>query len=209
LARFRQVPPTWSAGQIGFIVIELGALALLFMVDATAGASRFIPGLALIGSEIGLVMPASVTMVQSAVPEEDQGAISGVSRSACNLGSSLGTAVAGAVLISALISGVTRLTNESTVLTPQDKAAISQKLEGSVSAVSDTQVETALQGQPQEIVNEVVRINAKARNQALALALLVLGAVGLFGLGATFFLPRRTAPDGDTPMDGAAGVLPT
>jgi MFS family permease len=204
----KKYPPR-AIMQVGFIVIELGALALLLMVDATAGASRFIPGLALIGSGIGLVMPSSVTMVQSSASEADQGAISGVSRSASNLGSSLGTAVAGAVLVSALISGVTRYTNESTVLPPQDKAAISTALQGSVSAVSDTQVETALQGQPQAVVDEVVRINAKARNRALALALFVLGAVGLFGLGATFFLPRRTAQEGDMPMGVADGASPT
>jgi MFS family permease len=181
--------------QAGFIVIELGALALLLFVDANAGATRFIPGLFLLGSGIGLVMPASVNVVQSAVPDEDQGAISGVSRSASNLGSSLGTAVAGAVLVSALIVGVTNLTNESTVLPPEDKAAIATALEGDVSAVSDTQVRAALEGQPPAVVDEVVRINADARNRALALALFVLGAVGLFGLGATFFLPGRQATE--------------
>ena len=56
---------------------------------------------------------ASVNVVQSSVPESDQGALSGLSRSVSNLGSSLGTAVAGAVLISALVSGITDLTNES------------------------------------------------------------------------------------------------
>ena len=40
-------------------------------------------------------LPASVTLVQSSMPEEDQSEISGVSRSVSNLGSSLGTAVAG------------------------------------------------------------------------------------------------------------------
>jgi MFS family permease len=188
--------PSRAILQAGFIVIELGALALLLMVDANAGAARFIPGLFLIGSGIGLVMPASVNVVQSAVPDEDQGAISGVSRSASNLGSSLGTAVAGAVLVSALIVGVTNLTNESTVLPSEDKAAIATALEGDVSAVSDTQVRAALEGQPQEVVDEVVRINADARNRALALALFVLGAVGLFGLGATFFLPGRSRTEG-------------
>ncbi|MGD9894276.1 MAG: MFS transporter, partial [Dehalococcoidia bacterium] len=187
--------PARAILQAGFIVIELGALALLLMVDANAGAARFIPGLFLIGSGIGLVMPASVNVVQSAVPDEDQGAISGVSRSASNLGSSLGTAVAGAVLVSALIVGVTNLTNESAVLPPEEKAAIATALEGDVSAVSDTQVRAVLEGQPPAVVDEVVRINADARNRALALALFVLGAVGLFGLGATFFLPGRPAKE--------------
>src|SRR5262249_59050363 len=108
-------------GSAGIGIVALGPLA---MVAASAGAARFLPGLLLIGSGIGLVMPASVNVVQSSASEEDQGAISGVSRSASNLGSSLGTSVAGAVLVSALIVGVTRYTNESTVLPPEDKAAI-------------------------------------------------------------------------------------
>ena len=38
-------------------------------------------------------------MVQSSFPEADQGEISGLSRSVSNLGSSLGTAVVGSVLV--------------------------------------------------------------------------------------------------------------
>jgi MFS family permease len=183
--------PSRAIMQAGFLTLELGVLAILLLVDANGEVWRFFPGLLLLGSGIGLIMPASVNVVQSSASEEDQGAISGVSRSASNLGSSLGTAVAGAVLVSALITGVTRLTDESTVLPPQDKAAIATALEGDVSAVSDTQVRTALAGQPQPVVDEVVRINATARNRALALAMLVVGAVGFFGLVATFFLPGR------------------
>jgi nitrate/nitrite transporter NarK len=40
--------------------------------------------------------------VQSAFPEEQQGEISGLSRCISNLGSSLGTAVAGTILVSSL-----------------------------------------------------------------------------------------------------------
>jgi hypothetical protein len=159
--------------------------------------ARFIPGLLLVGSGIGLVMPASVNVVQSAASEEEQGAISGVSRSASNLGSSLGTAVAGAVLVSTLIVGVNRLTIESTVLPPEGKAAIATALEDDVSAVSDARVRTVLAGQPAAIVEEVVRINASTRNRGMALALLTIGTVGLLGLFATFFLPRRSANAAD------------
>jgi MFS family permease len=198
--------PSRAIMQAGFVAIELGALALLLLVDANAGVARFIPGLLLIGSGIGLVMPASVNMVQSAASEEDQGAISGVSRSASNLGSSLGTAVAGAVLVSALIVGVNGLTTESTVLAPGDKVAIATALEDDVSAVSDTKVRMVLEGQPAAVVEEVVRINADARNRGMALALLLVGAVGLLGLVATLFLPGRPANgvDGQPPTSGEA-----
>jgi predicted MFS family arabinose efflux permease len=42
--------------------------------------------------------------VQSSFPEQDQGEISGLSRSVSNLGSSLGTAIVGSVLVSSVVS---------------------------------------------------------------------------------------------------------
>jgi hypothetical protein len=161
------------------------------MVDPDGGAWRFIPGLFLVGSGIGLIMPASVDLVQSSASEADQGEISGVSRSASNFGSALGTAIAGAVLVSALITGVTQRTEDSTVLPPDAKAEISAALEEEVSAMSDTQVRQTLDGQPPAVVDEVVRINADSRDRALGLALLTVGIIGLVGLVATFFIPGR------------------
>jgi predicted MFS family arabinose efflux permease len=46
-----------------------------------------------------------VNVVQSAWPENVQGDISGVSRSVSNLGSSLGVAIAGSVLVAATAAG--------------------------------------------------------------------------------------------------------
>jgi hypothetical protein len=46
-----------------------------------------------------------VNVVQSSFPEEQQGEISGLSRSISNLGSSLGTAIAGTILVSAVARG--------------------------------------------------------------------------------------------------------
>ena len=48
------------------------------------------------------MLTPSVNVVQSAFPEEQQGEISGLSRCISNLGSSLGTAVAGTILVSGL-----------------------------------------------------------------------------------------------------------
>ncbi len=91
--------------QAGFVVATMGALLIVLLADANGSAWRFLPGLAFIGAGMGLIMPASVTYVQSTSPEEDQAAISGVSRSASNLGSSLGTAVAGSIFVVIASSG--------------------------------------------------------------------------------------------------------
>jgi predicted MFS family arabinose efflux permease len=56
----------------------------------------------LIGLGVGVMLTPSVNVVQSSFPEELQGEISGVSRSVSNLGSCLGTAIGGTILVSGL-----------------------------------------------------------------------------------------------------------
>ena len=82
---------------VGFAVTGVG-LALLLLVGAVPGAWPFAPGLLAIGLGLGLMLTPSVNVVQSAFPEEQQGEISGLSRSISNLGSSFGTAIVGTVL---------------------------------------------------------------------------------------------------------------
>lgn len=175
--------------QGGFLGAFVGILLVLLLVDADSSAWDFVPGLFLFGFGLGIALPASVNIVQSAMPERDQGAISGVSRSISNLGSSLGTAIAGAVLISVLVMGLTDRTEDSD-LPPDVKDQISAALEGSVAVLSDAQVEEALEGQPQDVIDEVRSINATSRDQALGFALVVVAAVAVIGLGAALLLPR-------------------
>jgi predicted MFS family arabinose efflux permease len=51
------------------------------------------------------MLTPSVNVVQSSFPEDQQGEISGLSRSISNLGSTFGTAIAGTILVSDLASG--------------------------------------------------------------------------------------------------------
>jgi nitrate/nitrite transporter NarK len=50
------------------------------------------------------MLTSSVNVVQSSFPDKDQGEISGLSRSVSNLGSSLGIAIAGSVLVTTLVT---------------------------------------------------------------------------------------------------------
>lgn len=85
----------------GFVTTMAGILILLALVKGSSSVYAFSPGLLLIGLGLGLgvMLTPSVNVVQSAFPEERQGEISGLSRSVSNLGSSLGTAVAGTILV--------------------------------------------------------------------------------------------------------------
>jgi MFS family permease len=86
----------------GFVITIAGIIVLLVMVKGHPGAWYFAPGLFLIGVGVGLMLTPSVNVVQSAFPENLQGEISGLSRSVSNLGSSLGTAIAGTILVADL-----------------------------------------------------------------------------------------------------------
>ena len=85
----------------GFVAWMLGMLLLLLLARSASGVLEFVPGLLVIGLGIGVMLTASANVVQSAFPDSQQGEISGLSRSVSNLGSSLGTAIVGSVLIGA------------------------------------------------------------------------------------------------------------
>jgi MFS family permease len=86
----------------GFITTLAGVGVLLALVKGSPSVWAFSPGLLLIGLGVGVMLTPSVNVVQSSFPEERQGEISGLSRSVSNLGSSLGTAIAGTILVSGL-----------------------------------------------------------------------------------------------------------
>jgi MFS family permease len=94
----RRHPQRWLI-IAGFLINAVGMVLLLALVRAHSGIATWIPGLLLFGIGVGVMLTSSVNVVQSSFPERDQGEISGLSRSVSNLGSSLGTALVGSVLV--------------------------------------------------------------------------------------------------------------
>jgi len=86
----------------GFIVTIAGVATLLLLVTGSPTAWAFAPGLLLIGLGLGVMLTPSVNVVQSSFSEAQQGEISGLSRSVSNLGSTLGTAIAGTILVAGI-----------------------------------------------------------------------------------------------------------
>jgi MFS family permease len=89
----------------GFIATIVGIAVMLALVDGSPSPWAFAPGLLLLGLGVGVMLTPSVNVVQSSFPEAQQGEISGLSRCVSNLGSSLGTAVAGTILVIGLDKG--------------------------------------------------------------------------------------------------------
>jgi MFS family permease len=103
--RFAQRRKQRSLVVAGFVLVIGGIVLLLALAPITKSILSFIPSLFLIGFGTGVMLTPSVNIVQSSFPEEQQGEISGLSRSVSNLGSSFGTAIAGTILISVVATG--------------------------------------------------------------------------------------------------------
>ncbi|MEV0297471.1 MFS transporter [Nocardia sp. NPDC050710] len=86
----------------GFLVTIVGIGVLVALAGRSVNPWAFAPGLLLIGVGVGVMLTPSVNVVQSSFGVDQQGEISGLSRSVSNLGSSLGTAIAGTILAAAL-----------------------------------------------------------------------------------------------------------
>jgi MFS family permease len=109
--------PALSA-RYGRVVIAAGALvlacghALLLAAVADIGVSgslfALVPGLALVGAGMGLVLaPLASTIMQSLEPER-AGAASGMLTTMQNVGNAIGVAVTGVIFFGALHSGYAR-----------------------------------------------------------------------------------------------------
>jgi MFS family permease len=92
----------------GFVVTMAGVGVLLAMVTSSPSNWAFAPGLLLIGLGLGGMLTPSVNVVQSSFTEDQQGEISGLSRCVSNLGSSLGAAIAGTILVAGITSTPSR-----------------------------------------------------------------------------------------------------
>ncbi len=86
----------------GFVITMAGTVLLLTLIYASDSVWAFLPGLFVMGFGLGGMLTPSVNVVQSAFGEDLQGEISGLSRSVSNLGSALGGAVAGTILVAGL-----------------------------------------------------------------------------------------------------------
>ncbi len=176
--------------QSGFVVILVGVVLAGLNIGKSASGVEFIPTMLLVGTGIGLVASQLMNLVQSSVRPSQTSEASGIMSTFQNLGGSLGTAVAGSVVVVVLSTTGQNLIAQSSVLTDAQKQELEPKVQGKVEVVSDAQLNTYLEGQPQEVVSEVQSINDQARDKALAASVIALAVVGLLGVFSSCRLPR-------------------
>ena len=186
--------------QLGFASLFVGLASLVAALEVDASAEIVTVPLLFAGLGVGALASQLGSVTVSSVPDEQSGEVGGIQNTVTNLGASIGTALAGAVLISTLTASFLTGIEENPAVPDQVVASAQVELAGGLPFVSDADLDVALAdaGVPTETADAIVSDNAEARLAGLRTAVGVLALVALIAL----FFTRRIP---DEPPSVAAG----
>ncbi len=146
----------------------------------------------------------------SAVPDELSPEVGGLQNTATNIGASLGTALAGSVLIASLTATLVAGIQQNPAVPPEVRQQAELELSSGVPFLSDADAESALEqaGVSQETAAAILAENASARLRALRVALAIIAVVAAAALLFSGGIPTRQSRSEDAgagrgPPDGA------
>jgi MFS family permease len=185
----------------GFVTMFGGLVLLVALLDYGAGPEVVTWPLLLVGAGIGAIASQLGAVTVSAVPDEQSGEVGGLQNTGTQLGASIGTALAGAVLISALTASfLTGIQNNPAV----PETVVSQaetQLGGGATFMSNDDLEAALDEAdvPRETAEAIVEQNEVSRIDGLRVAVSLLALVALVALPFTRGIPARQPGAGPDP----------
>jgi MFS family permease len=194
--------------QFGFASIGAGVIVFVAALDAGAGPEIVTWPMLLIGLGIGSLASQLGSITVSAVPDEQAGDVGGLQNTITNLGASIGTALAGAVLISALTTSFLNGIQNNPDVPSAVKTEAPVKLSGGIPFVSDAQLRAALDeaNVPPATADAIVAENSTARINGLRSALSVLALIGLLGLISRRIPTRQPGASEPRGPGGAGGA---
>jgi len=177
----------------GLLALLAGTVVLLAALDKDAGAEIVFVPMLLIGLGIGALASQLGAVTVSAVPDEESPEVGGVQNTMTNLGASLGTAVAGSILIATLSSAFLANIQQNPAIPSQVKAQAQVQLAGGVPFVSDADLEAALEKANVDSTTADAALDAygKARINGLRSALAILALLSIVALFLAQRIPTR------------------
>ncbi len=177
--------------RLGQILLIVGSVALLTSIRPDLEGFAFAFAMFMVGAGLGLLASQLGNVNMGAVDESKTSEVGGLQGSFQNLGSSLGTALIGSVLIASLTSGfVTNINN--TDLDPTIKSAITESATKGVQIVPVSQVESIAQskGLSETESKQVADEYANAQLAGLRESVFFLIAISIFSLVLSRGIPK-------------------
>ena len=173
----------------GLVLMLLGILALLNSINKSAAVVT-VP-LLFIGLGIGALASQLGAVTVSAVPNEQSGEVGGLQNTATNLGASLGTALAGSLLIMVLTSSLISGIQNNPDVPEEVKSAAGVELASGVPFLSDSQLRDALTnaGVDTPTTDSIVEENSTARVDGMNVALAMMALLAVLSLSFTGRIP--------------------
>ena len=128
----------------GLLSLLAGIVSLIAALEVGVGTEIVAVPMLLAGLGVGALASQLGAVTVSAVPEEETGEVGGLQNTMTNLGASLGTALAGSILIAALTTAFIQGIQGNPAILPEVTAAAEVELAGGIPFVSNAQLETAL-----------------------------------------------------------------
>jgi MFS family permease len=189
IPKYRPKAPPRRVVRWGLVALLAGVVSLIAALGVGVGPEIVTVPMLLTGLGVGALASQLGAVTVSAVPDEDTGEVGGLQNTMTNLGASLGTALAGSVLIAALTTSFIQGIQENPAVPPEVASAAEVELAGGIPFVSDAQLETALAdaGVPEDEAAAIQEENTAARIDGLRASLAVLA---LFVVLALYFTRR-------------------
>ncbi|MGF0170998.1 MFS transporter [Streptomyces sp. Marseille-Q5077] len=191
--------------RLALTTLAAAVMWLLATIDPVIDDAQFAGAMALLGVGMGLLASQLGNVVQSSVGEVERSEVGGLQFTAQNLGSALGTALIGSILIGSLAHAFTTQVADDPRLSTQTQEEVGVALEAGVTFVATDQVRSAAQraGLPPSEVDAVTDSYASAQLDGLKAAILATGGITLVSFLVTPHLPAgrtsRARPKTDAP----------
>lgn len=192
--------------RLALAILTAAIVWLLATIDPVIDDAQFAGAMALLGVGVGLLASQLGNVVQSSVGEEERSEAGGFQFTAQNLGSALGTALIGSILIGALAHAFTTQVADNPRLSEETREQVGVTLQAGITFVSTDQVRSAAEraGLPPSEVGAVADSYASAQLDGLKAAILATGGIALASFLVTPHLPtawesRPRRPDTDAP----------
>jgi EmrB/QacA subfamily drug resistance transporter len=178
--------------RLGIFALLAGTVVLLAGLDVDSGPEVVFVPMLLIGLGIGALASQLGAVTVSAVPDDESPEVGGVQNTMTNLGASMGTALAGSVMIAAVATSFLANIQQSEAIPARVKSEAQVELAGGVPFISDDDLEAALDEADvsDRTTEAAVDAYADARIDGLRNALAILAALVI---GALFFTTRIPA----------------